>query len=52
MENKNKKFGEYKPVKFGNIFLNTVVEDIIKEEIEETQILIKQVRNINQLVEA
>lgn len=50
MENKNKNFGEYKPIKIGNIFLNTVVEDVIKEEIEETKILIEQVKNINQLV--
>ena len=52
MENKNKKFGEYKPIKIGNIFFNTVVEDVIKEEIEETKVLLNQVRDINQLVEA
>jgi len=52
METKNKKFGEYKPIKIGNIFLNTVVEDVIKQEIEETKGLINQVKDINQLVEA
>ena len=52
METKNKKFGEYKLIKIGNIFLNTVVEDVIKQEIEETKGLINQVKDINQLVEA
>jgi hypothetical protein len=51
METKNKKFGEYKLIKIGNIFLNTVVEDVIREEMEETQILLKQVKDINNFVE-
>jgi len=45
-------FHEFKIIKIGNILFNTNVEDIIDEEIEETKVLINQVKDINQLVEA
>jgi len=43
-------FHEFRIMKIGNILLNTSVEDLIEEEIEETKILISQVKDINQLV--
>lgn len=43
-------FHEFKIMKIGNILLNTSVEDLIEEEIEETKVLISQVKDINQLV--
>ena len=55
MKNKTKKYlwwDEFKPIKIGNILLNTNVDNIIDEEIEETKVLINQVKDINQLVEA
>lgn len=45
-------FHEFKIIKIGNILLNTNVDNIIDEEIEETKVLINQVKDINQLVEA
>jgi len=43
-------FHEFRIMKIGNILLNTSVEDLIEEEIEETKVLISQVKDINQLV--
>ena len=43
-------FHEFRIMKIRNILLNTSVEDLIEEEIEETKVLISQVKDINQLV--
>jgi len=44
-------FHEFKIMKIGNILFNTNVDDIIDQEIEETKILIDQVKDINQFLE-
>ena len=54
MENKKSNyplFHEFKIMKIGNILFNTNVDDIIDQEIEETKILIDQVKDINQFLE-
>jgi hypothetical protein len=43
-------FHEFKPIKIGNTLFNTNVDYIIEEEIEETKVLISQVKDINELV--
>ena len=44
-------FHEFRIMKIGNILFNTNIGDIIDEEIEETKVLLSQVKDINQLVE-
>lgn len=44
-------FHEFKIMKIGNILFNTNVDDIIDQEIEETKILLDQVKDINQFLE-
>tara|TARA_R110000796_G_scaffold93416_1_gene197928 strand:- start:888 stop:1043 length:156 start_codon:yes stop_codon:yes gene_type:complete len=51
MENK-KTFKDFKKMKFGNVILNVDVEDIIKEEIEQTLFIIKSAKDINEFLEA
>lgn len=43
-------FHEFKIMKIGNTLFNTNVDYIIEEEIEETKVLISQVKDINELV--
>ena len=45
-------FYEFKIMKVGNVLLNINVDDIINEEIEETTIIINQLKDINQFLEA
>jgi len=55
MENKRSNYPlyhEFKIMKIGNILLNTSVDDILDQEIEETKTIINQVKDINQFVEA
>tara|TARA_R100000544_G_scaffold33885_1_gene20497 strand:- start:169 stop:342 length:174 start_codon:yes stop_codon:yes gene_type:complete len=56
MEMHNKKstyplFHEFKIIKIGNILFNTNVDDILDQEIEETTIIINQLKDINQFLE-
>jgi len=51
MENQ-KTFRDFKKMKFGNMFINVDVEDIIKEEIEQTLFIIKNAKDINEFLEA
>jgi hypothetical protein len=44
-------YHEFKIMKIGNILFNTNVDDIIDEEIEETKVLLNQVKDINEIVE-
>ena len=44
-------FHEFKIMKIGNVLFNTSVDDIIDQEIEETTIIINQLKDINQFVE-
>ncbi len=39
-------------MKFGNVLLNTNVDDILDQEIEETTVIINKLKDINQFVEA
>ena len=45
-------YHEFKLMKFGNVLLNTNVDDILDQEIEETTIIINKLKDINQFVEA
>jgi len=38
-------------MKFGNVLMNTNVDDILDQEIEETTIIINKLKDINQFVE-
>ena len=40
-------FHEFKIMKIGNVLFNTSVDDIIDQEIEETTIIINQLKDIN-----
>jgi hypothetical protein len=44
-------FHEFKIMKVGNVLLNTCVDDILDQEIEETIVIINQLKDINQFVE-
>ena len=44
-------FHEFKIMKIGNVLFNTSVDDIIDQEIEETTIIINQLKDINQFLE-
>jgi len=44
-------FHEFKIMKIGNVLFNISVDDIIDQEIEETIIIINQLKDINQFVE-
>ena len=44
-------YHEFKIMKIGNILFNTNVDDIIDEEIEETKVLLNQVKDVNEIVE-
>ncbi len=44
-------FHEFKIMKIGNVLFNTSVDDIIEQEIEETTIIINQLKDINQFLE-
>ena len=44
-------FHEFKIMKVGNVLLNTYVDDILDQEIEETIVIINQLKDINQFVE-
>ena len=44
-------YHEFKIMKIGYILFNTNVDDIIDEEIEETKVLLNQVKDINEIVE-
>lgn len=44
-------FHEFKIMKIGNVLFNISVDDIIAQEIEETTIIINQLKDINQFVE-
>tara|TARA_R100000935_G_C2777326_1_gene140212 strand:+ start:259 stop:432 length:174 start_codon:yes stop_codon:yes gene_type:complete len=43
---------DFKIMKFGNMLINVDVEDIIKEEIEQTLFIIEHAKDINQFLEA
>ncbi len=45
-------YHEFKLMKVGNVLLNTNVDDILDQEIEETTIIINKLKDINQFVEA
>tara|TARA_R110000772_G_scaffold241367_1_gene353672 strand:+ start:80 stop:244 length:165 start_codon:yes stop_codon:yes gene_type:complete len=45
-------YREFKLMKFGNVLMNTSVDDILDQEIEETTVIINQLKDINQFVEA
>lgn len=45
-------YHEFKLMKFGNVLMNTNVDDILDQEIEETTIIINKLKDINQFVEA
>ena len=38
-------------MKFGNVLLNTNIDDILDQEIEETKIIINKLKDINQFLE-
>ena len=38
-------------MKFGNVLLNTNVDDILDQEIEETTVIINKLKDINQFLE-
>ena len=44
-------YHEFKLIKIGNVLLNTNVDDILDQEIEETTIIINKLKDINQFVE-
>ena len=44
-------YHEFKIIKIGSVLLNTNVDDILDQEIEETTIIINQLRDINQFLE-
>ena len=44
-------YHDFKIIKIGSVLLNTNVDDILDQEIEETTIIINQLKDINQFLE-
>ena len=44
-------YHEFKLMKFGSVLLNTNVDDILDQEIEETTVIINKLKDINQFLE-
>lgn len=44
-------YHEFKIIKIGSVLLNTNVDDILDQEIEETTIIINKLKDINQFLE-
>lgn len=44
-------YHEFKIIKIGSVLLNTNVDDILDQEIEETTVIINKLKDINQFLE-